>query len=120
MKRLAFLWVTLGLSFSGTALAQQSTATLSDAQQKGQQLFVQHCGICHLKIQINVPAPFGPVLSKASFENGREAQLKAFIADGTPNMPGFKYLFDATEIDAVVDYLKSVNPPAPRAVPVNR
>ena len=98
---------------ASAAFAQPAgEAALTSSQLEGRRLVVQHCGICHLKIQINVAAPFAPVLSKASFENGRDAEIKAAIANGSPNMPGFKVMFTPQKIDAIADYLKTVNPPA--------
>jgi mono/diheme cytochrome c family protein len=93
---------------SGAAGAQQA---LTDQQKTGQRLATQHCGVCHFRIQINSTASYGPLLSKANFDNGREAELKGVIANGGPNMPGFKYLFEPAEIDAIVEFLKTVNPP---------
>ena len=95
---------------AGVANAQQAGA-LTDGQKLGQRLATQHCGVCHFHIQINSTASYGPLLSKANFENGRDAELKGVIANGGPNMPGFKYLFEPNEIDAIIDFLKTVNPP---------
>jgi len=55
----------------------------------------------------------------------REAQAKKQIADGSPNMPGFKYMYTATQIDSVVEYLKLVPvppppPPRPATAPAPR
>ena len=43
-------------------------------------------------------------------------QPRKQIAEGSPNMPGFKYHFTPAQIDAIVAYLKTVDaPPAPAA-----
>ena len=84
---------------------------MTDSQKLGQRIVTQHCGVCHFRIQINSTASYGPLLSKANFENGREAELKGVITNGGPNMPAFKYLLSAGEIDAAVDFLKSVSSP---------
>ena len=96
---------------AGAASAQPATGEMTDSQKIGQRIVTQHCGVCHFRIQINLTASYGPLLSQANFENGREDELKGVISNGGPNMPGFKYLLSAAEIDAVVDYLKSVSPP---------
>lgn len=106
--RLLALAVATALS-AAPAWAQQGG--LTDSQKLGQRLTTQHCGVCHFHIQINSTASYGPLLSKANFDNGREAELKGVITNGGPNMPGFKYLFEPAEIDAIVDFLKTVNPP---------
>ncbi len=114
MLALATAAATGGATTQQAAMAQQA-AGLTGAQLEGQRLFVQHCGLCHAKIQINVPAPNGPALSKAVFDNGAEAKVKAQIANGSPNMPGYKVMFEPAQIDALVEYLKTVEPaPAKR------
>jgi mono/diheme cytochrome c family protein len=116
MRRLP-LFVALFAGAIGPALAQQAAPTLTAAQDEGRRLFVQHCNLCHWKIQINVAAPFGPLITRAVLEGGKEAQIKAQIANGSPNMPGYKVMFEPAQIDAIVEYIKTVNPPA---APANR
>ena len=48
-------------AMTGGAMAQQGAPALNDAQRLGQRLYVQHCGLCHNKIQINVPERTGAV-----------------------------------------------------------
>jgi mono/diheme cytochrome c family protein len=107
---IAFLCLLPELSFA-------QSATLTDGQKLGQRLVTQHCGVCHFRIQINSVSSYGPLLSKANFENGRESELKSVIANGDPNMPAFKYMLSAAEIDAIVDYLKTIKPPGLTAQP---
>ena len=78
------------------------------AQQLGRQLFGQSCAVCHLKQQLG-SATYGPPLSKASL-GGQDDVMREVIANGTPRMPGFKYHFAPTQIDAIVQYLKTVPP----------
>ena len=99
------------------AAAQTPASGLTPAQQEGRLHFQQSCAICHTKPTIVSPL-YGPALSKAVFESGREAEVKGFITNGTPNMPGFRYQFTAVQIDTIIDYLKTVPvppPPAPAA-----
>ena len=103
---------------AGAALAQPAATSLNDTQKLGQSLFVQSCGVCHLKPQLTAPQ-FAPVLSKDSL-GGQEDVMRQTIANGTPRMPGFKYQFDQTQIAAIAAYLKTVPvqqaaAPAPRA-----
>jgi mono/diheme cytochrome c family protein len=95
--------VTLLLIGCSSSLAQ------SPSSNEGQRIVLQHCGVCHLKIQINVQQSFGPPLSKAIFANGRDEEIKGIIANGTPNMPGFKHLLRPDQIEAVVAYLKNAD-----------
>jgi mono/diheme cytochrome c family protein len=98
---------------AASASAQQPA--LNDSQKLGQSLFVQSCGVCHLQPQLGSPR-FAPVLSRDS-ASGNEDGMRQIIASGSPRMPGFKYLFDETQIAAIASYLKTVPPRAPEAPP---
>lgn len=102
------------LAASTQSLFAQQAAPLDDTQRLGQALFVQSCGVCHLKPQLRA-VQFGPVLSTAS-AGGREDVMREIIADGTPRMPGFKHQFDQTQIAAIAAYLKTI-PVPPQAAP---
>jgi mono/diheme cytochrome c family protein len=100
---------------AANASAQQPQ--LNDTQKLGQSLFVQSCGVCHLRPQLNSPQ-FAPVLSRDS-ASGNEDAMRQVIANGTPRMPGFRYTFNETQIAAIASYLKTVAPqaaPAPAAI----
>jgi mono/diheme cytochrome c family protein len=56
------------------------------------------------------------VLSRDS-ASGNEDGMRQIIASGSPRMPGFKYLFDETQIAAIASYLKTVPPQAAAAPP---
>jgi len=117
---LAFMHVTLSLisfaSLAGTSSASAQPAALSAKELSGMQLFNQHCRVCHTK-PLLTSGQYGPTLSKSSLGGDAQA-LHDFIANGAPRMPGFKYSFAPTEIDAVVAYLKTVpTPDAPAPAP---
>jgi mono/diheme cytochrome c family protein len=101
------------LSAAASASAQQPQ--LSDTQKLGQALFVQSCGVCHLKPQLTAPQ-FAPVLSRES-ASGNEEGMRQIIANGSPRMPGFKYHFSETQIAAIASYLKTVPPQAAAPAP---
>ena len=86
---------------------------LDDTQKLGQSLFVQSCGVCHLKPQLT-SVQFAPALSRESL-GGQEDVMRQVIANGTPRMPGFKHHFDQTQIAAIAAYLKIM--PVPAAAP---
>ena len=96
---------------AASASAQESP--LNDNQKLGQALFVQSCGVCHLKPQLTAPQ-FAPVLSRES-ASGNENAMREVIANGTPRMPGFRYHFTETQIAAIASYLKTVLPQAAAA-----
>src|SRR5438128_5516025 len=92
------------------AAAQQPGPALNSQQLEGLRHFNQSCRVCHTKPQLTSPQ-YAPVLSRASL-NGNDDALRAYIANGSAKMPGFKYHFKPAEIDAIVAYLKTVLPPA--------
>jgi len=101
--RYALLLVTLAVA---PALAQESP---NERQLLGMRLFNQSCRVCHTKPQLT-SVQYGPVLSRASL-GGNDDALRAFVANGSAKMPGFKYHFKPAEIDAIVAYLKTIPSP---------
>lgn len=90
--------------------AASAEAYLNDRQLLGMRLYNQSCRVCHTKPQLS-SVPYGPVLSRLSL-NGNDEALRAFIANGSAKMPGFRFHFKPNEIDAIVAFLKTVPPPA--------
>jgi mono/diheme cytochrome c family protein len=108
-----FRWVLLvflGL-FSISARAQQGGADkpLNSVQKLGQRVFEQRCGICHAPARAGFQM-YGPALYK-DLVNGSEDAIKEQIRSGTAKMPGFKFGLEPSEIDAIVEYLKTVPKP---------
>lgn len=101
------------LAVAAQAAAAQSSSEA--AQPLGQRLVAQHCGVCHSKPLLE-SGRYGPVLSRETVD-GKEDAVRGFIAAGTERMPGFRYTLDPGEIDAIVQYLKTV--PAPAAAPAS-
>jgi mono/diheme cytochrome c family protein len=86
-------------------------AGLNSEQHQGWLLTLQYCALCHTRTNLHSTTTIGPILSRES-GGGRDDVLRQVIADGTPNMPGFKHQFEPKEIDAIVAYLKTVPPQA--------
>lgn len=104
MMRVVALVLLGAVSFPSAA--QQP---VPDAKQlEGLRHFNQACRVCHTKPQMTSPQ-YAPVLSGATL-GGSEGAMRAYIANGTERMPGFRYHFKPAEIDAIVSYLKSVPP----------
>jgi mono/diheme cytochrome c family protein len=110
-------WIFLFVLAAWPQGASAQTPALTDIQKSGRLLYEQSCGICHTKPTLISPL-YGPALSKESLE-GREDLLRAFIANGTSRMPGFKTMYEPAQIDAIVSYLKTLPkpPPEPEAAP---
>lgn len=86
-------------------------ASLNAQQHEGWLLTLQYCGLCHTRTNLHSTTTIGPILSRDS-AGGRDDVLRQVIADGTPNMPGFKHLLEPAQIAAIAAYLKTVPPQA--------
>jgi mono/diheme cytochrome c family protein len=107
-----FVLVPAGLmALIGAAAAQTRTpdSALNDRQKLGRSLYTQSCLVCHTRPQITAGL-YGPPLSRDS-AGGQAEVMRAFISEGTPRMPAFKHHFTTGEIDAIVQYLKTVPKP---------
>ena len=103
--------------FPLTARAQQPNAEKppTDVQKLGQRIFQQRCGICHEQARPGFQM-YGPALYK-DLVNGSEDAIKEMIRNGSVKMPGFKLGLQPSEIDAIVEYLKTVPKPAKNTAP---
>ena len=115
--RWAFL-IFLGI-FPFTEFAQQANIdkqiNLNDVQKLGQRVFQQRCGICHEQARPGF-VMYGPALYK-DLVSGSEDAIKEMIRSGSGKMPGFKYGMQPAEIDAIVEYLKTVPKPPKNTAP---
>jgi mono/diheme cytochrome c family protein len=105
-----------------TARAQQADPAkpsndvlLNSTQKLGQRVFQQRCGICHEQARPGFQT-YGPVLYK-DLVNGSEDAIKEMIRSGSSKMPGFMLGLQPSEIDAIVEYLKTVPKPPKNTTP---
>jgi len=115
MKYGSMLLLFLLLLFPFMLPAQNGTTTPAlpnDPPTSGRRLFQQHCGVCHTQPTLTNPM-YGPSLYR-DIVNGREDAVRDYIGKGSSKMPGFRYGLKASEIDAIVEYLKTVPKPAQR------
>ena len=130
MRRLAALAVGVGLAtVSGTARASQgqpaspkvsvtdydmqqaaSPPSLSDEALAGKKLFVQRCALCHDLLGQPSATTVGPWLDGETVKTRGESAIREKIRTGSRRMPGWQYTFDASGIDRLVAYLKTVTP----------
>ncbi len=112
MKHGATLFFLLLAAAPGVrAQSPAGAPALDDAALLGMRLFNQSCRVCHVKPQAASPQ-YAPPLSKDTL-GGDAAATRGLISGGSPRMPGFKNHFRPAEIDAIVAYLKTIEPPAP-------
>jgi mono/diheme cytochrome c family protein len=113
--RRGVLAALFAVAFPLSAVAQGTPdASFTDAQREGLRLFSQSCGVCHTLVQQRT-RQYGPVLSRDTL-GGDEELIREYIGNGTPRMPGFRYYFAPEQINAIVQYIKTV-PPQPAPVP---
>jgi mono/diheme cytochrome c family protein len=94
---------------SSSSSPANATQRLSDAQRQGAYLFKQRCNVCHaLDMEGNIR--YGPPLSKEIVQ-GNEDFVRNQIRDGSLRMPGFRYGLQSTQIDSIIEYLKTVEKP---------
>ena len=115
MKYGSILVLAALLLFPPTLTAQRSdssAASPNDAVTLGRRLFQQNCSVCHTQATLTNPM-YGPSLYR-DVVNGREDAVRDFIGKGSNKMPGFRYGLKASEISAIVEYLKTVPKPEQR------
>src|ERR1700722_4811523 len=118
MRCVGIALLLLALPHGAFAQPADTGASLNDQQKLGQRLFYQSCVVCHTKPQIT-SGQYGPVLSKDTL-GGQEDVMREFISAGTARMPGFRFQFEPTQINAIVAYLKTVPAPNPQPAPAAR
>jgi mono/diheme cytochrome c family protein len=116
MKRFQWVfWVFLVLPLSSRAQQGNADKPLNDIQKLGQRVFQQRCAICHAPASPGF-VMYGPALYK-DLVIGSEDSIKEIIRSGSGKMPGFKLGLQASEMDAIVEYLKTVPKPAKSSEP---
>ncbi len=119
MKRSAWIVALAAtiIPFAASAQQKDPAAPLNATQKLGQRIYEQRCGVCHT---IVIPAfpMYGPALYKDIIA-GNEEGMRQIISEGLPKMPGFKYSLQPSEIDAIIEYLKTLPKPPKSTAPVN-
>jgi mono/diheme cytochrome c family protein len=114
------LAITTGIAFSmptRSSAAEGGDSQLSSDQRIGKRLFNQNCALCHGAVKKNNKNPsdegttIGPRLD-GKFSGPKaltDAVAKTFILKGVAKkMPSFQYSLEPKEIDAIVNYLKTL------------
>ncbi len=111
MKSLRWAFLIFLAIFPLSSRAQQANTDkpLTDTQKLGQRVFQQRCAICHAPARPGFQM-YGTALYK-DLVNGSEDPIKEIIRSGSSKMPGFKLGLQPSEIDAIVEYLKTVPKP---------
>ena len=89
-----------------TQVWAQTEGNLTEKQQHGRQVFAQSSGVCHLQASMGAKT-YGPMLNRAS-GNGNDDIVRTFIMEGTPRMPAFKHYLKQADVDAIIEYVRTV------------
>jgi mono/diheme cytochrome c family protein len=110
VKTYGSILVLLIFSLTGGLYAFQQPAEappkLTETQVTGRRIFQQRCAVCHTRVTLT-SLNYGMLLNKELVE-GNEDMIRSYIQNGSARMPGFKYGLQVNEIDAIIDYLKTV------------
>lgn len=68
-------------------------------------MFLQRCSVCHLPGTPAYP-PIAPILDEKIISKMGDAVARRQILQGSPNMPGFQYIFQPEDVDKIIGYLK--------------
>ena len=90
-----------------SAQALPTPTVLSVVQREGQRLFLQRCSVCHWGAPPNF-IEYGPVLSRPLVERLGDDRVRAIILEGSVRMPGFKHTLDRTQVNAILEYLRTL------------
>ena len=104
--RMLFLLFPIAV-FPFVVHGQQSSSSLTDTQQLGRQVFEQRCAVCHTRPTLAIKKPWGPVPTKDFVEMNEELARQAILKGRPGSMPGFQYGLDDSEVDAIIEYLKT-------------
>ena len=87
-----------------------SAPALSPEAKVGQALWQQRCGYCHDGMGQPTYKTMGSWIDSDMVRDLGADTVKAFIATGVDRMPAFKYGLNDKQIDAIVEFLKTVSP----------
>ena len=111
MKYAAVVFFSFVLLFPLTLAAQtgSTSASSDDTVSLGRRLFQQNCSVCHTQATLTNPM-YGPSLYR-EIVSGKEDAMREYINKGSNKMPVFRYGLKASEINAIIEYLKTVPKP---------
>lgn len=115
MKRSIPLLLILLTVGARPGVTQKTAAALTEQQLLGRQIMAQSCAVCHLPSGPDAKT-YGPSLNKSTIPEDDDA-VRQTILDGNSRMPGFKYFLQPNQIDAIIAYLRTVQPRPRPATP---
>ncbi len=110
LATLSALWFALFMPAAWSADTARAK-DLSEEQRLGRRIFQQRCAVCHTPPMV-ISRQYGPFLSRETVA-GREGSVRSTIMDGeTGLMPGFRYGMEPSQVEAIIEYLNTVEKPS--------
>lgn len=81
---------------------------LSEEAYTGRVIWLQKCAFCHDGVGQPTYKTMGPWLGAEVVKSFGEDSVRAFINNGDPRMPAFKYALDSKQVDDVIAFLKTI------------
>jgi len=111
LATLSALWFALFLILGAWSADTARAKDLNDEQRAGRRIFQQRCAVCHTPPMV-ISRQYGPFLNRETVA-GREGSVRSTIMDGeTGLMPGFRYGMEPSQVEAIIEYLKTVEKPS--------
>lgn len=82
---------------------------MPEAALNGRITFLQRCAYCHDGVGQPSYQTLGPWLGAETVTRFTEDGVRAFVANGTERMPGWRYTLGPQQVDEVIAFLKTVS-----------
>jgi len=86
-----------------------SAPVLPEDAQRGRALWLQRCAYCHDGVGQPTYKTMGPWLGAETVQALGETSFRAFVAAGSPRMPGFRYTLQQQQVSDLISFLKTVS-----------
>ena len=86
-----------------------SAPVLPEDAQRGRALWLQRCAYCHDGVGQPTYKTMGPWLGAETVQALGENSFRAFVAAGSPRMPGFRYTLQQQQVSDLISFLKTVS-----------
>jgi mono/diheme cytochrome c family protein len=96
----------VSISIGAQAAPKMPGSATTPVEKEGRRIFVQRCAVCHLPLTPEPRKSYGPLLNGVLEKNSEDA-VRQVIANGSLNMPGWRYTLTADQINAVIAYVKT-------------
>ena len=83
---------------------------LSETELRGRGTWIQRCHYCHDGTGTSNYNTYGPWIDSTTVKKRGDDAVRAKILKGSQTMPGFQYGLNATQVDELMAFLKTLSP----------